>query len=139
LKSRSQVRVRYAETDKMGFVYYSNFFVYFEVARADFLRELKLPYRSMEEQDIFMPVTECGCRYRTPGRYDDELEIVTQLEMLSRLKLKFLYEVFRKGSDHPIADGFTVHVPVTSAGAPRRLPTGYLEALSASATPRPQI
>ena len=76
-----------------------------------------------------MPVTECYCRYFVPARYDDELEVVTGLEMLSRLKIKFLYEVIRKQDSTRIAEGFTVHVPVDPRGNPCRIPAVYREAL----------
>ena len=75
--SRSVVRVRYAETDKMGVVYYANYFVWFEVARADLLRSLGWSYREMESAGVSLPVIEAHCDYQRPARYDDELEITT--------------------------------------------------------------
>ena len=126
------MRVRYAETDQMGVVYHSNFLVYFEIGRTDYFRQIGFTYRRMEEDHVYMPVTECYCRYLLPAVYDDELEILTQLEMMSRLKIKFLYEVVRKQDSKLIAKGYTVHVPVNSEGSPCRIPPVYLEALQNS-------
>ena len=116
----------------MGMVYHSNFLVYFEIGRTDYFRQLGFTYRKMEEDRVYMPVTECYCRYYVPAVYDDELEIVTQLQMLSRLKIKFLYDVIRGSDSKLIAEGFTVHVPINSDGNPCRIPRVYLEALTGS-------
>ena len=123
------MRVRYAETDNMGVVYHSNFLIYFEIGRTDYFRNLGFTYKKMEEDHVYMPVTECYCRYLIPAKYDDELEVVTGLEMLSRLKIKFLYDVVRKQDAIKIAEGFTVHVPVDPRGNPCRIPVVYREAL----------
>jgi len=130
LKSISTVRVRYAETDQMGMVYHSNFFVYFEIGRTDFFRESGFTYRMMEQDNVFMPVVECYCRYLQPAFYDDELCIQTQLEMLSRLRLKFLYQVTRKVDSRLIAEGYSVHFPTNPKGKPCRIPSKYLSALN---------
>jgi acyl-CoA thioester hydrolase len=129
LISRSGVRVRYAETDTMGVVYHSNFLVYFEIGRTDYFRELGFTYREMETKDVFMPVTECFCRFLLPARYDDELEILTRFSTISRLKFKFTYEVLRMKDTKVLADGYTIHVPVNSAGTPCRIPEEYRKAL----------
>jgi acyl-CoA thioester hydrolase len=113
----------------MGVVYHSNFLVYFEIGRTDYFRKLGFTYKKLEEENVFMPVTDCSCRFLLPAYYDDELEIHTDLEMLSRLKLKFFYRVIRRSDSKQIAEGFTVHVPVNRAGAPCRIPNPYLEAL----------
>ena len=129
MTSRSRVRVRYAETDTMGVVYHSNFLVYFEIGRTDYFRNLGFTYKEMESGDIFMPVTESFCRYLFPARYDDELEILTNFTTLSRLKFKFIYQVVRLTDSKVLADGYTIHVPVNSAGAPCRIPEQYRVAL----------
>jgi len=132
LISRSRVRVRYAETDTMGVVYHSNFLIYFEIGRTDYFRDLGFTYKQMETQDIYMPVTECYCRYILPARYDDELEILTQFSALSRLKCKFTYEVVRVMDSKLLAEGYTTHVPVNSGGTPCRIPQAYRDALLGS-------
>jgi acyl-CoA thioester hydrolase len=130
LTSVSAVRVRYAETDNMGVVYHSNFFVYFEIGRTDYFRQLGFAYKQLEKENVFMPVTDCACRFILPAYYDDELGIHTGLEMMSRLKLKFTYRVIRQSDNKLIAEGFTLHVPVNRAGVPCRIPNQYLEALA---------
>ena len=83
--SSSRIRVRYAETDKMGVVYYANYFVWFEVGRTDLLRESGWNYREMETDGFVLPVIEARCAYRASAKYDDEIEVRTSGAMLSRL------------------------------------------------------
>jgi acyl-CoA thioester hydrolase len=120
----------------MGMVYHSNFLQYFEIGRTDYFRDLGFTYRKMESDRVYMPVTECYCKYLVPAQYDDLLEVQTELEMLSRLKIKFLYEVLRKEDQKLIAQGYTIHVPINSDGNPRRIPSIYLEALHHSQSGR---
>jgi acyl-CoA thioester hydrolase len=122
LTSTSIVRVRYAETDKMGVVYYANYFVWFEVGRADWLRSLGWTYREMESEGIVLPVIEAHCEYHRPSRYDDEMEVRTQGRMLSAARVEFSYEVVRRGDEQVTASGRTVHVALDASGRPRRLP-----------------
>lgn len=129
MKSVSTVRVRYADTDQMGVVYHSNFLVYFEVGRTDYFRQFGFTYRELEKENVFMPVTESYCKHFSSAEYDDELMIVTRLEMISRLKFKFMYEVIRKNDEKRMAEGFTIHVPINGEGKPCRIPAGYREAL----------
>ena len=89
ITSRSTIRVRYAETDKMGVVYYANYFVWFEVARADLLRSRGWSYREMEHAGVSLPVIEAHCDYRRPTRYDDDLEIATEGRVLSPVRMEF--------------------------------------------------
>jgi len=93
----SQVRVRYAETDQMGVVYHSNYFPYFESARAESIRELGFTYADMEKMGIIMPVVDIHCRYLRPARYDDLLTIKTTLrELPVHHKIEFLHEVYNE-------------------------------------------
>src|SRR5204863_8679416 len=94
--SVSSLRVRYAETDKMGVVYYANYLVWFEVARADLLRTLGWSYREMEIAGISLPVIEAQCQYLRPARYDDEIEVKTEGRMVSPVRMEFQYQVIRK-------------------------------------------
>ena len=87
-RSTSRVRVRYAETDKMGVVYYANYFVWFEVGRTDLLRGAGWSYREMEGDGISLPVIEAHCDYRQPARYDDELEIRTVGTLRSPVRVR---------------------------------------------------
>src|SRR5262245_10194461 len=128
--SVSRVRVRYAETDQMGVVYYANYFVWFEVARTDLLRSLGWSYREMEHAGVVLPVIEAHCQYRRPARYDDELEIRTEGRLTSSIRLAFDYEVHVHGDDQPLATGHTHHAAVTKAGKPCRLPVRVTEAFA---------
>jgi acyl-CoA thioester hydrolase len=120
--STSTVRVRYAETDKMGVVYYANYFVWFEVARTDLLRSLGWSYREMELAGVSLPVIEAHCEYTKPARYDDELEIKAEGRMLSPIRMEFRYEVRLLAEAAIAASGRTVHAALDSRGRPCKLP-----------------
>ena len=121
-KCVSTVRVRYAETDKMGVVYYANYLVWFEVGRTDLLRSLGWTYREMELAGISLPVIEAHCVYQRPARYDDEIEIRTEGRMLSPVRMEFQYEVIKKDDQTVAAAGKTVHAALDPSGKPCRLP-----------------
>jgi acyl-CoA thioester hydrolase len=120
--SVSNVRVRYAETDKMGVVYYANYFVWFEVARADLLRSLGWSYREMEHAGVTLPVIEAHCAYLRPARYDDELEVKAVGRLLSPVRMEFRYEVSVTSASLVAATGKTVHAALDLTGRPCRLP-----------------
>jgi acyl-CoA thioester hydrolase len=114
--------VRYAETDKMGVVYYANYFVWFEVARTDLLRQAGWSYRDMEAEGCRLPVVEAHCDYRKPACYDDELEVRTTGAWLSHVRIRFDYVVVRLADDVVLAAGHTVHASLDLTGKPMRLP-----------------
>lgn len=116
------LRVRYAETDRMGVAYYANYLVWFEVGRTDLIRTLGRSYRQLEEEGMILPVIEAHCEYRQSARYDDEIEIRTTGAVLSPVRMKFNYEVLRRSDDVVIASGYTVHAALDPQGKPRRLP-----------------
>ena len=93
-KSETTVRVRYGETDQMGYVYYGIYAMYYEVARVESLRQLGLTYKEIEAMGIIMPVLENRSRFIAPGRYDEELRIVTTLREKPSVRIKFEYEIF---------------------------------------------
>ena len=120
---RSTVRVRYAETDRMGVVYYANYFVWFEVGRTEWLRETGWSYRDMEaDGGVALPVIEAHCDYRQPARYDDVLEVRTRATLLTLVRVRFDYEIVRTSDDVIAATGHTVHAALDAGGRPRRLP-----------------
>jgi acyl-CoA thioester hydrolase len=125
--STSTLRVRYAETDKMGVVYYANYLVWFEVGRADLLRSLGWTYREMEVAGISLPVIEAHCQYLRPARYDDEIEVKTEGRMLSPVRMEFEYQVIRTEDREIAAAGKTVHAAVDPTGRPCRLPARVRE------------
>jgi acyl-CoA thioester hydrolase len=109
------VRVRYAETDQMGIVYYANYYVWFEIGRVELLRSVGLAYSQLEtEHRCILPVVASSCRYRAPARYDDEILIETRPILLRQSVIKFGYRILRKEPDGAdptlLAEGETVHV-----------------------------
>jgi len=118
----SRVRVRYAETDQMGIVYYANYLVWFEVGRTDLLRLAGWSYREMEADGFALPVVEAHCDYKQSARYDDELDIVTTGTIVSPVRVKFDYQVVRAPESATLANGHTVHASVDANSRPRRLP-----------------
>ena len=122
LQFTSRVRVRYAETDTMGVVYYANYLVWFEVARTDLLRQAGWSYREMEADGYMLPVLEASCVYRQPARYDDEIDVKTTGTLVSAVRVKFVYDVVRPADDVLLASGHTVHASIDRSGRPCRLP-----------------
>jgi acyl-CoA thioester hydrolase len=120
--ARSQVRVRYAETDQMGITYHGVYFVWFEVGRVDYIRERGVTYRELEEkEDLRLPVIDVQARFLKPSFYDDVLEIRTRLAEVSGARIGFEHEVHREGTEGPLAVGRTVVAAVDRQGRPRRL------------------
>src|SRR5260370_38468623 len=108
-----RVRVRYAETDQMGVVYHSNYLIWFEVGRVEFIRQMGLDYKRMEEEDgCGISVVDVHARYRAPARYDDELVIETRLLAARGAGVKFGYRILRVGDGRLVCGGRTVHVCV---------------------------
>jgi acyl-CoA thioester hydrolase len=120
--SRSTVRVRYAETDKMGIVYYAHYLVWFEIGRTEWLRDTGWTYRAMEDEGFGLPVIEAHCEYKAAARYDDELHIATTARLVTPIRIAFDYRVERAGDGQTIATGSTVHATVDRTGRPVRLP-----------------
>lgn len=127
----TRVRVRYAETDQMGVVYYANYLVWFELGRVELLRQIGFDYKSMEtEEDCWIPVVEANCRYKSPARYDDELIVQTSVAAMRGSVLKFRYCIVRAADKHLLAEGETTHVITDSRMQKRTLPGKYVEGLS---------
>jgi len=126
--TESRFRVRYAETDQMGMVYYANYLVWMEVGRSDFCRERGFSYREMErEEQAYMAVAEAACRYIAPARYDDEIVVETEMARLNRRVVEFSYKI--KTGSTLLAEGRTIHVVIGPDGRPRAMPDRYLRLL----------
>jgi len=124
--SETTIRVRYAETDQMGIVYYGNYFTWFEVGRVDFCRQMGLVYKQMEiEDDCLLVVAEANCRYKQPAKFDDLLVVRTSVKQLQTRMLRFAYEIIRQSSSDVIATGETLHVFCDRQGKPKSLPEKY--------------
>jgi acyl-CoA thioester hydrolase len=127
-KHESSLRVRYAETDRMGYVYYGNYATYFEVGRVETMRTLGIPYRMLEDQGILLPVAEYSVKYLKPAFYDDELIIVTTIPAMPSTRIKFEYEAYR--ADTLLCKGTTDLVFVDQkTGRPIRLPEMVAQAM----------
>lgn len=128
MKDVQQIRVRYAETDRMGVVYNSHFLVYFEVGRTEYMRRLGTAYRELEERGVFLVVVEAHCRYRGPAHYDDVLEMTTWAERVRPTRIDFRHRI-RKPPDRPVAEGRVVLACVDQEGRPRKLPDAVRETM----------
>ncbi len=120
MKIEIEYRVPYADTDKMGVVYYANYFVYFERARNEFLRSAGLPYKELEAQGVMLPVVEAVCHYKSPAFYDDLLILSGTIAELRGARIKIDCEVLK--NNELIVSGHTVHACVNSNGRPIRPP-----------------
>lgn len=128
--SETKVRVRYAETDKMGYVYYGNYATYYEVARVESIRKLGLTYKSLEDSGVIMPVVENHSKFILPARYDEELTIKTVIKEMPGVKITFNYEIFNE-ENKLIHEGKTLLVFVdTKNNRPCRMPAEMHHLLS---------
>ena len=116
------MRVRYAETDQMGVVYYANYFIWFEVGRTDLLRQAGWTYREMEADGFSLPVIEAHCQYGRSVHYDDDLQVRTTASLVSPVRVRFDYEIRRVEQPAVLATGHTVHATLDRAGRPCRVP-----------------
>ena len=95
----SKIRVRYAETDQMGYMYYGNYAQYYEVGRVELLRSLGMTYRSMEESGVMMPVLEMRSKYIKPARYDEEIAVKVMVDTLPEKRIVFHYELYNESQE----------------------------------------
>ena len=124
--AEAPIRVRYAETDQMGVVYYGNYFTCFEIGRVELCRQLGFEYRRMEiEDDSFLMVAKASCRYKRPARFDDLLVIRTRVAESKRRTVLFAYEILHQASGEMIATGETLHVICDRQGRLKSLPEKY--------------
>lgn len=108
--SETKLIVRYAETDQMGIVHHSNYPVWFEAGRTDFIKKIGLPYSKFEEMGIMLPLIELNCAYEGFSKYEDEIIVRTAIKEFTKTRLSFLYEVFRNNNPVRITKGETAHV-----------------------------
>jgi len=125
----TNIRVRYGETDRMGYLYYGHYPEYFEVARTDMIRSLGISYREMEDQGIILPVRSLHIEYKQPALYDELLVIRACLKSLPEIKLDIDYEVYNQ-QNKPICKGNSMLVFVDlKSRKPRRAPDFFLNAV----------
>jgi acyl-CoA thioester hydrolase len=129
ISGETRLRVRYAETDKMGVAYHSNFLIWFEVGRVELLRQLGFQYKEMEQHDnCHLPVVDLRIRYKAPAQYDDEIVVRTGLKRASASLLHFSYEVLRECDGLLLATGESMHIVVDDKLVRTSLPKKYMNA-----------
>ena len=119
---RIEIRVTYAETDAMGIVYYANYLRWFEMGRTEFFRNLGFPYKKLEEEGMYLPVSEVFCKYLVSAKYDDVLMIETSVDFLRRASIQFTYRILRKGDGAQLVTGKTLHAFLDREGRIIRIP-----------------
>jgi acyl-CoA thioester hydrolase len=126
----TEIRVRYAETDKMGIVHHSNYYVWFELGRSEFCRANGFSYLEMEDADnALMVVVESSCRYKSPAFYEDVLTVRTRLEKVRSRSLIFIYEIYRPADDKILSTGRTLHIVTDKENKISTLPQKYKKLL----------
>jgi acyl-CoA thioester hydrolase len=132
----TRLRVRYGETDQMGFVYHPNYLVWCEIGRTELMRELGFAYADIERSGIRLAVAEASLRYARAARYDESITIVTRIDSVQSRTVTFAYEIYR--DDTPaelLATATTKLISIDEAGSPRRLPPDLLQRFSERSRP----
>lgn len=129
-KHRTRFRVRYAETDQMGVVYYANYLIWMEIGRVELVRARGFDYKAIEEQEgLFLGVIDAACHYLYPARYDEEILVQTEVVNSSSRTIEFAYQIRSGASDRLLAQGSTRHIWLNREWRPSRLPDQYREVL----------
>lgn len=131
----SSCRVLYGDTDAGGVVYNANYLRYFELGRSDFMRELVISYRELEENGFILPVVETYLRFKAPARYDDLLIIKTSMQQNSSISWRFNHHIHLADSSRLLVKGFTVHATVNREGKLIKLPDLYRDKLNRVSVP----
>jgi acyl-CoA thioester hydrolase len=121
MKTTTQLKVRYSETDQMGIVHHSQYVNWFEVGRTDYIKQLGLTYREIEEAGFYLPVIGVKVAYSTPAKYDDLITIETSLHSYNGVRLSFKYNAYREVGGAHIAEGITEHCWTTTAMQPVKM------------------
>ena len=127
---KTTIRVLYGDTDAAGVVYYANYLRYFEKGRTEYMRDLVLSYREIEDLGLLLPVIECYSRYKAPAAYDDLLTVETSLAELKNVSCRFNYRIYKNYSGNSpilLAKGHTVNASVNREGKLTRLPEHILD------------
>lgn len=133
-KHQFKTRVIYGDTDNMGMAYHANYFRWFEMGRAEMFRSLGLPYREIEAKGIFLPVSECLCKFMSPVRYDDLIMIETSLDSKIRAGVRFNYTIYNADGTRQLAKGYTKHACVDPKGRVIRPPAFLAECIQQATT-----
>jgi acyl-CoA thioester hydrolase len=109
METKTSFIVRYAETDQMGIVHHSNYAIWYEAGRTNFLKDVGISYSSIEEKGVLLPLYELNCKFISPAKYEDEIIVITNLKSLSRVRIIFSYQVIDAINNKLIATGETMH------------------------------
>jgi acyl-CoA thioester hydrolase len=132
---RTTLRVRYAETDQMGVVYYANYLVWMEVGRVELVRALGFQYKDLEQSEgLYLSVVEANCRYLYPARYDQEIVVETRIMKAGSRMVEFAYRISSLAPERLLAEGFTRHIWLNRDWKPTTLPEKYRAALEVSSS-----
>lgn len=126
----TKLRVRYAETDQMGYVYYGNYAAYYEVARVEMLRSLGTSYRAMEESGVMMPVTDLRVKYHKPILYDEEITIRIHIREMPAVRIRFEYELYDEQGDLANSGETTLVFVDMKRNRPCKAPADFLASLA---------
>lgn len=110
MTTETNLIVRYAETDQMGIVHHSNYPIWFEAARTDYIKKMGLSYSEIEKMGFLLPLIELSCKYKNAAKYEDEIVVKTQLKKITYTRVTFYYEVIRKSDGELLTVGETMHV-----------------------------
>jgi len=130
VKNRTKLRVRYAETDQMGYVYYGNYAAYYEVGRVELMRQLGTSYRQIEESGLMLPVRDFSVRYFKPALYDDLITVETRIEVLPTARIIFKYDIFNENGDLLTSAETTLVFVNKQTNKPVPAPKSLLDALT---------
>jgi acyl-CoA thioester hydrolase len=129
-KHRTRFRVRYAETDQMGVVYYANYLIWMEIGRVELVRARGFDYKEVEQTEgLFLSVLDANCHYLYPARYDQEIIVQTEVVKSSSRTIEFAYHIRSADPDRLLARGSTRHIWLNREWRPVRLPDQYREVL----------
>lgn len=120
------LRARYGETDQMGIIYHPNYYIYFEIGRTEFLREIGgMSYKDMEDTGVMLPIVETHCKYKVPAKYDDELVVRTTVKAMTAARITFSYQLIRAADGVLLAEGETTSAFANAEGKPINLKKKY--------------
>ena len=126
ISHETRFRVRYAETDQMGVVYYANYLIWMELGRVEYCRSVGIRYRDMEREDgILLAVIDAHCRYIHPAQYDEEIAVTTRIARANRRGVEFHYAIRAAATDRVLAEGETRHIFLGRDFKPVKLPEKY--------------
>lgn len=126
-KNLTKIRVIYADTDAMGIVYHTNYIKWFEIGRAELLRQLGSPYAQIESSGYHLPLTEVSCHYLYPARYDQIVVVETEILSVRRATVKFNYVIRDENHERVLVEGESVHACVNSQGKIVRIPPNIID------------